>query len=138
MTRKFVHKSLFVLTAALFLGLGVMADEGYQLWINGARSKFAPIKVQDQIVVPLDFPVQQEEMEWTVSLRRDDKTHKVEVKMAPKRPKLRGDNSCHVCIGTGNCQNCYPTGSGNNTSGAADYMCTGTGKCWYCRGEGKW
>ena len=134
MARKFF---IFVVALTMFC-LGAVAEDGYQLWINGTLSKFHPIKVQDQIVVPLDFPAQVEEMEWSVSVRRDEKTRKVEVKMSPKRRTTRGENPCHVCIGSGKCQSCYPAGSGENTSGQPDYMCTGTGKCWYCKGEGKW
>jgi hypothetical protein len=133
-----LRKLILAIGAILCLCLGVMADDAYQLWVNGAHSRFAPINVQDQLVVPLNFPISQDDMEWTVSLHRDAKTHKVEVQMSPKRPKTRGDNQCHVCLGTGKCQSCYPAGSGNNTAGDPDYMCTATGKCWYCKGEGKW
>lgn len=132
------RKFLLTLISLFLIAAGALADQSYQMYVNGARSKFAPIKTGDQLVVPLDFPVLDTETEWDVKVAREGKTGRVNVTMAPKKRKTRGDNPCHVCTSTGLCQTCYPAGSGNTTSGQPDYMCTGSGKCWYCKGEGKW
>ena len=130
--------AIFITLCFALLGVAAVAQDGYQLWVNGAVSKFHPQRVGDKTVVPLYFPAEKEEAEWTVKVRRDEKTKKIDVKMTPRRAKTRGDNPCHICLQTGKCQTCYPAGSGNNTSGAPDYMCTATGKCWYCGGAGTW
>ena len=133
--RKFLLLSL-VFCFGLAVGLG--ADSGYKLLVNGNPSKTKLQKQKDQVWVPLSFPVDPDVEEWVVSLKTDEPARQVKVEMSPRRRKVRGENPCNVCATTGKCQSDYPAGSGLTTGGSPCYMCTGTGKCYYCAGVGKW
>lgn len=43
---------------------------------------------------------------------------------------------CDRCSTTGDCQACYPAGSGQNATGAVCPVCDGSGKCQRCDGKG--
>lgn len=133
-----MRKILPLLTVLFLLGLGALADQSYQLFVNDAQSKFPTEIVKGQVMVPVYLPADTEEVVWTVTLKRDEKARKVLVKTVPNRRPVRGENPCNVCQETGKCPNDYPAGSGFNTSGTPCYLCTGTGNCYYCQGTGKW
>jgi len=122
-----VRKLLMLVASLSLLYIGAKADEGYQLWINGTHSKFSPSRWRPG-GRSVNFPVDSEETQWTVTVRRDDSTHRVEVKMSPVRRKTRGDTPCHICLTTGKCQHDWPAGSGITP---LEHRCLllGTGKC---------
>jgi hypothetical protein len=118
-------------------GSGIAAERKYQLFINGAPSKVQVLHGKEGVLVPLTLPANEVEADYTVSLVRDDEAGKVEVKLAPVKKKLRGDNDCGYCSGTGKCGQDYPAGSGLNYQGAAEYYCNGNGRCYHCSGTGR-
>jgi len=44
-------------------------------------------------------------------------------------------HQCERCDGSGDCQACYPVGSGRNSDHNC-YVCEGNGKCFKCNGKG--
>ncbi len=53
------------------------------------------------------------------------------------RPAVRGDHQCERCSGSGECQACYPAGSGKGIQPDQRCpVCDGTGKCLKCNGQG--
>ena len=128
---------LLVLTFVGGFGLGLAAVEPYQVIINGNPSKVQVQHDKDTVLVPLTLPVTGESAEWTISLLRDDKSHKVDVKMSAASVKLRGLQDCYYCGGNGLCANDYPAGAGRNYSGVTEGSCNGTGRCYHCTGTGK-
>jgi DnaJ-class molecular chaperone len=128
---------LILLTFVGGFGLGLAAVEPYQVFINGNLSKVQVQQDKDTLLVPLTLPLAEESAEWTVTLQRNDKTHKVDVKMSTAKAKLRGLQDCYYCAGNGLCANDYPAGSGQNYSGITEGSCNGTGRCYHCSGTGK-
>lgn len=47
---------------------------------------------KDSLILPLALPISEDTEERTVAVQRDDKAHRVEVKMTSIRRKVRGDN----------------------------------------------
>lgn len=132
--------SLFVLILLTFVGgysIGQASVEPYQVTINGNPSKVRVGHDKDSLIVPLAIPVSNDQEEWTIAVARDEKAHKVDVKMTSLKRKLRGDTDCYYCASSGNCTQDYPAGSGVNYAGATEYICSGTGKCVHCGGTGK-
>ena len=128
---------LLIFCTGLGLGLGLAATETYQVFVNGNVSKIAVEQDQDILLVPITLPASAENEEYTVGLHRDDKAHKVEVKISSPRVKLRGMADCYYCSGNGLCANDYPPGCGRNYSNVTDGNCNGTGRCYRCSGTGK-
>jgi hypothetical protein len=130
-----------LLTFVFLLGLsmGLWAQKGLSLFINGHESHL-PIKQAGKLpLVPIYLPVDPEIAEWTVVLNKDEAKGRVDVQLSnKKKQKRRGDTPCTACQTTGKCPYDYPVGSGNTTSGDPCYNCSATGKCSYCKGEGKW
>lgn len=108
-----------------------------KILVNDRESNIKPITVNGKKYIPLHFPLDKKEKTWEVSVKYDTKTDTVKIKKIIKGRKLRGDKDCHMCNGTGRCQECYPIGSGNNLQNDACPVCDGTGNCWYCNGTGK-
>lgn len=132
--------SLLVLVLLTFVGgysIGSASVEPYQVTINGNPSKLKVGHDKDSLIVPLALPVTSDQEDWNISLLRDEKTHKLDVKMTSIKRKLRGDTDCYYCTASGNCTQDYPAGSGVNYAGACEYICSGTGKCVHCGGTGK-
>ena len=130
-------KLLILLALVAGFALGQAAVEPYQVSINGNPSKIKVGHDKDSLILPLALPVSQDQEEWTVAVQRDDKAHRVEVKMTSIKRKVRGDNDCYYCAANGKCAQDSPAGSGLNASGASEYYCNGTGKCTHCGGSGK-
>ena len=131
---------LFLLITLIFVcgyGLGLASQEAYQVSVNGNPSQIEVQRDKDTLLVPLTVPLDGDAAEWSVSLVRDDKAHKVEVKMTQPKVKLRGMTDCYYCNGEGQCLNDYPAGSGRTCSGVSEGMCNGTGRCYHCSGTGK-
>ena len=123
------------LLIVLLLSGALAADQTLNIFFNGNKSNLKPVKVGDTLCVPVHFPLLEGESEYKVTVGRSG--DKVEIRQIPMRPKKRGDDPCYHCTGTGLCQNDYPVGTGNTTSGQTCPMCNGAGKCWYCTGSGK-
>ncbi|MBS2038720.1 hypothetical protein JST97_27310 [bacterium] len=131
---------MLVLILLTFVGgfsIGSASVEPYQVTINGNPSKVRVGHDKDSLILPLALPVSNDQEDWTISLTRDEKAHKLDVKMTSLKKKLRGDTDCYYCTGSGNCTQDYPVGSGVNYAGATEYICSGTGKCVHCSGTGK-
>jgi ribose 1,5-bisphosphokinase PhnN len=139
MRKKLIAGSVLTLVFVLGLSLGLWAQKGLALFINGSPSHL-PLKQAGKMpMVPLYLPADPDIAEWTVQIERDDSKGRVDVKLSnKKKQKRRGDNPCTACMTTGKCPYDYPSGSGNTTNGDPCYSCTATGKCNYCKGEGKW
>jgi len=132
--------SLIVLVLLTFLGgytAGSAAVEPYQVTINGQPSKIKVGHDKDSLIVPLALPISDQAEDWNISLLRDEKAHRLDVKMTSLKRKLRGETDCYFCSASGNCTQDYPAGSGVNYSGVSEYICNGTGKCTHCSGTGK-
>lgn len=57
---------------------------------------------------------------------------------SPSRPgavPVSDRHECERCGGSGDCQACYPTGSGHDGEHRCS-VCDGSGKCFYCNGKG--
>lgn len=113
-------------------------DQVIKVFVNKAPSKVVPKKDGDKLYMPLSFPVEEGEQVWEVKMKYDPKTKTLNVEKVNKERKLRGDMKCERCNGSGNCQACYPSGSGKNIQGDACPVCDGTGKCMYCNGKGSY
>ncbi len=130
-------KLLILLALVGGFALGQAAVEPYQVSINGNVSKIKVGHDKDSLILPLSLPVSTDKEEWTIAVQRDDKEHKLEVKMSSIKRKVRGDTDCYYCSASGNCMQDSPAGSGLNASGASEYYCNGTGKCTHCGGSKK-
>ena len=132
---------MLVLVLLTFLGgysVGSAAVEPYQVTINGQPSKIKVGHDKDSLILPLSLPVGNVAEDWNISLLRDDKAHRLDVKMSSVKKKLRGEADCYYCTSSGNCTHDYPSpGSGLNYSGVSEYICNGTGLCTHCSGTGK-
>lgn len=128
---------MLIFCSGLGLGLGLAANDTYQVLINGNPSKIQVEQDKETLLVPITLPATAENEEFTVGLHRDDKAHKVEVKISSPKVKLRGAVDCYYCSGNGLCLNDYPPGSGRNYSNLTDGSCNGTGRCYHCSGTGK-
>ncbi len=128
---------LLIFCSGLGLGLGIAASEPYQVFVNGNPSKIQVEQDKETLLVPITLPAASENEEFTVGLHRDDKAHKVEVKISSPKVKLRGAVDCYYCSGNGMCANDYPPGCGRNYSNLTDGSCNGTGRCYHCSGTGK-
>jgi hypothetical protein len=85
--------SLLVLVLLTFVGgysIGSASVEPYQVTINGNPSKLKVGHDKDSLIVPLALPVTSDQEDWNISLLRDEKTHKLDVKMTSIKRKLRG------------------------------------------------
>lgn len=127
---------IFMLTFVGAFRLG-QASIDYQVMINDQPSKIKVLQDKDSVLVPLTLPASKEPEEWSVSLLRNDKTRRIDVKMASVKRKLRGEVDCYWCNASGECAQDYPAGSGVNFAGASESNCNGTGKCYHCGGTGK-
>ena len=117
--------------------LGQAAMEPYQVSINGSPSKIKVGRDKDSLILPLSLPVSSDMEEWTIAVQRDEKAHKLEVKMTSIKRKVRGETDCYYCSASGKCAQDSPAGSGLNASGESEYYCNGTGKCTHCGGSKK-
>ena len=133
----FIRKSTLTLLAVLLLISTLAAEQALQIFYNGKKSSLRTVKAKDVELVPVYFPVTPGDSSYNVTIHYDAKTHKVDVSRVSGAPKKRDDSPCDKCIGSGKCQNDYPSGTGNNTAGQACPMCSATGNCWYCNGTGK-
>jgi hypothetical protein len=127
-------KLLILLALVAGFALGQAAVEPYQVTINGHPSKIKVGHDKESLILPLALPVENDKEEWTIAVLRDDKTHKVDVKMSSVKRKLRGGTACYYCSATGKCAQDTPAGSGLSTSGGLEYFCNGTGVCTHCGG----
>lgn len=130
-------KLLILLALVGGFALGQAAVDPYQVAINGNASKVKVGHDKDSLILPLSLPVSTDKEEWTILVLRDDKDHKLDVKMTSIKRKVRGDTDCYYCSATGNCAQDSPAGSGLNATGASEYYCNGTGKCAHCGGSKK-
>ena len=106
--------------------------------IYGPRDEYGRRLVRRVVLlVPLTLPISAVDEEFTVTMHRDDAAHKLDVKIASPKVKLRGSIDCYYCSGNGLCPNDYPPGSGRNYSNITDGSCNGTGRCYHCGGVGK-
>jgi len=128
---------LLIFVTGLGLGLGLAATDTYQVMVNGNPSKIQVERDQEALLVPITLPVSAADEEFTVTMHRDDAAHKLDVKIASPKVKLRGAVDCYYCSGNGLCPNDYPAGSGRNYSNITDGSCNGTGRCYHCGGVGK-
>lgn len=128
---------LLIFATGLGLGLGLAANDTYQVMVNGNPSKIQVERDQEALLVPLTLPISAADEEFTVTMHRDDAAHKLDVKIASPKVKLRGSVDCYYCGGNGLCANDYPPGSGRNYSNISDGSCNGTGRCYHCSGVGK-
>ncbi len=113
-------------------------DQLIKVFVNKAPSKVVPKQSGDKMYMPLSFPVEEGEQVWEVKMKYDPKAKTLNVEKVNRNRKLRGDTKCERCNGSGNCQACYPSGSGKNIQGDACPVCDGTGKCMYCNGKGSY
>ena len=112
-------------------------EVNWPVYLNGTKTSLKATVLKDgTILTPMSFPVGKDNQEYDLSIHADAKAHIVYVQRKPRAAKLRGDEKCYHCSGTGKCQQCYPEGSGLNTSGVSCQYCSATGKCWYCEGTG--
>lgn len=130
-------KLLILLALMAGFALGQAAVEPYSVTVNGNASKIKVGRDQDSLILPLALPVTTDREEWTVVVLRDEKDHKLDVKMTSIKRKVRGDTDCYYCSATGQCAQDSPAGSGLNAAGASEYYCNGTGKCTHCGGTKK-
>ncbi|MFN8611086.1 MAG: hypothetical protein U0931_26320 [Vulcanimicrobiota bacterium] len=132
-------KSKLLIVLALMGGfaLGQAAVEPYQVNINGNSSKIKVGHDKDSLILPLSLPVAEAKEEWTIAVERDDKAHKLDVKITSIKRKLRGETDCYYCAANGKCAQDSPPGSGVTAAGTSEYYCNGTGKCTHCGGSGK-
>ena len=135
-----MRKFNFALLLGLFLlgfGLG-RAENAYRLFINEKESTVPVLVRSEQVMVPLHFPATEEASEWTVSVRRDPLSRRVDVKLSPVvQRKVRGESNCWACQASGKCWYDYPPGSGLDLQKSPEYQCNGTGLCQTCGGRGK-
>jgi len=106
--------SLIFLVLLTFLGgykVGTAAVEPYQVTINGQPSKIKVGHDKDSLIVPLALPISNEAIDWNISLLRDEKAHRLDVKMTSVKKKLRGETDCYFCSASGGlCTHCSGTG----------------------------
>jgi hypothetical protein len=129
------------LLVAMMMPMLASADATWPVYLNGVKTSLkATVQKDGTVLAPMVFPVGEHQQDYDLSIHTDAVAHKVFVQRTPRGPKLRGDEKCYHCSGTGKCQNDYPAGSGIIYSGQACSVCSGTGKCWYCEGTGdkKW
>lgn len=114
------------------------AQAAWQILFNGTVSGKEVIVNGDQALVPVYFPVpgEGEDATYGVHIETDVPNKQIKViRVKKKGPTLeRGD--CPKCDGAKKCQDCYPAGSGESTSGTECYSCNATGDCPYCEGSG--
>lgn len=134
-----MKKFKIALLLGLFLaGFGLGRAEGaYRLFINDKESTVPLVVRSEQVLVPLHLPANEEASEWTVSIRRDPQSHRVDVKLSPLQRKVRGETNCWACQASGKCWYDYPPGSGLDLQKSPEYQCNGTGLCMTCGGRGK-
>lgn len=114
-------------------------EDAIKVFINKKESKIVPVQTDKNILMPINFPVEQGEQTWEVKTKYDPKTKTLNVTVVNKKREVRGDRiKCNACGGSGDCQACYPSGSGRNIQGNACPTCNGTGKCFICNGDGSY
>jgi hypothetical protein len=139
-----------VLLTALVIGLQLLApdpirdfkawakESALKVFINDAPSRVETVEVKGTQYVPLHFAVEPGKVSYQVTLSYDAASKTLKIEKIRKGKKLRGDHNCERCSGTGDCQACYPAGSGKNIQGTACPVCNGTGDCTMCNGTGKY
>lgn len=131
-------KQKFSVAIALIAGLviGATADKiAWTVSFDGQPSKMQPLVDKEATLMPVSIPAPPGTSEWQVVLVNNPTNHTMQVTRTPiKVPKKRGGDPCDKCSMTGQCQNCYPVGSGLNYAGTVCYYCNGTAKCWHCGG----
>ena len=138
------HRNKLTLTlafAVLMLASPVYrarAQAAWEVLFNGEVSKTEVHTTENGSYVPVFFPVPEEgeSQSYGVLIETDGANKQIKVtKVKKKSPvKVRGD--CPKCLGSKDCQDCYPAGSGVGTSGGSCYSCNGSGDCPYCQGSG--
>lgn len=117
----------------------VMASEpAPKVTVNKASSFIKPIESEGTYYVPLSFPAIEGKSTWQVTVEYDKSGNIVKIEKVKVDNKVRGDTKCQRCNGTGDCQACYPAGSGKNINGDSCGICDGTKKCQYCNGKGNY
>ena len=127
----------------LYPGIIIQAAEKVKkstikVFVNDKESKVAPVKAGKKEYMPLNFPVEEGEQTWEVKMKYDPKTKTLKVHKINKKRKVRSRIKCNLCGGSGDCQACYPAGSGKNIQGNACPACDGTGDCMMCNGDGSY
>lgn len=119
-------------------GLGHAAEAAIKVYFNGQATTAKTVEVTGGgRIVPVYFPIAEGETTYEVKLAYDSQLHELKIERKPLKPKIRGDEDCYYCSGSGKCQNCFPLGSGASASGATCGLCNGNAKCAYCGGSGK-
>jgi len=113
-------------------------EKAWKVMVNNKTSKLQPVKIGDKMYIPLNFPLEKGERSWEVNLKYDAKTKTLKIKKTCVQRKVRGNVKCSLCGGSGDCQACYPAGSGKNIQGDACPACDGTGDCMICNGQGSY
>lgn len=116
------------------------AEAAWQIIFNGTVSHSQVIQTDSGPMIPVYLPVPdpKEPATYGIHIETDVASHQIKVvKVKKKGPTTARSGECPKCNGTKKCQDCYPPGSGVNTSGGECYSCNGTGDCPYCKGSGK-
>lgn len=121
------------------MGLVAMAKSSpLKVFVNEKPSSITPVEVDGARYMPLYFPVEPGAHAWEVTVSCDPAGKVVKIGKARKGETLRGDHKCDRCSGSGDCQACYPTGSGKNVNSEACPVCNGNGDCTMCNGNGSY
>jgi hypothetical protein len=111
--------------------------EAIKVFINNTPSKLVPVSVKGTMYQPLYFPVSKGDSSWQVNLSYDSATKTLKINKISSKVQTRDKSDCEYCKGTGECQRCYPAGSGDDIQGNACPVCNGTGDCTWCKGSGE-
>jgi len=122
-----------------------LVKEALKVVIEGEEKEIECQSKEGLYLLPIELPFKEGENKWEIVINYNPEEKKVEVKKIhhsiEELLSTRNDDErpkCNVCSGTGDCQYCYPVGSGHQwfeDSPACDW-CSGSGKCYYCNGKG--
>ena len=121
--------------------------EALKVIIEGKEKEVECEEKEGVFLLPLNLPFKEGENKWEIVINYDADKKKVEVKkihhaLEELLPTRSDDDPlvCAECGGSGDCQYCYPVGSGKqHFSDSPDCeWCSGSGKCYYCNGRGTW
>ena len=129
---------LFLLSLLIVPEYRARAEAAWQVLCNGKVTNTQMIETDSGAVVSVTFPVPAigETQSYGVLLETDPANKQVKITRVKKKGPLRERGDCPKCVGSKDCQDCYPTGSGVGTNGEGCYTCNASGECVFCSGSG--
>lgn len=113
------------------------AQAAWEVLFNGKTSKTQVLTTESGPHVPVYFAVPDSGAQsYGVLIETDPKSKKIKVTKVKKKGPLKVRGDCPKCAGSEDCQDCYPAGSGESTSGGECYSCNASGECPFCEGSG--